>query len=238
MFVLTRAQVKLTKQKEKEGSNTGSSTTQTRRKKMKKLRQRRVENNLKDSDSDLSMKNLLKSRKDETKPPKVTTKLQEIEIATTKEKEPSNSNEGGSVIVDKVNETAEKMLRAWESRITSDTPFLPKLLEYPDPLQEKIDLVRNHQLIQDTQTMFEGPHPHINRQHENIPPSLEPIQEVIESEENKSKGREGEFLEEIEPEPRLEQEPDIPTLDDKMAKELWQDVQNHKEKEGGSDASQ
>ena len=56
----------------------------------------------------------------------------------------TKGNEGGYVIVDKVNETLEALLKSWESQLTSETPLPPKLLEYSDPLQEKIDLVKHH----------------------------------------------------------------------------------------------
>ena len=98
------------------------------------------------------------------------------------------SNEGGLIIVDKVNETLEMLLKQWEARLKSDTPFPPKLQEYPDPLQEKIDLIRNQQLIRDTQTTFEGPLAHIIRPPWMTKPELETIQEVADTEENVSQG--------------------------------------------------
>ena len=59
---------------------------------------------------------------------------------------------GGSVIANKVNETLDAILKAFESRVKIDTVIPPKLKEYPSPLQEKVNLVKNHQLIRDTQT--------------------------------------------------------------------------------------
>ena len=47
------------------------------------------------------------------------------------------------------------ILKAFESRVKPDTILLPKLQEYPNPLQEKLDLLKNHQVILDTQTMME-----------------------------------------------------------------------------------
>ena len=68
-----------------------------------------------------------------------------------------DTNSGGSVLVDKVNETLETILKAYEKRLTTDTTIPPKLKEYPSPIQEKVNLVQNHALIRDTQTMLEGP---------------------------------------------------------------------------------
>ena len=83
------------------------------------------------------------------------------------------------------------LLKQWESRLKSDTPFPPKLLEYLDPLQEKIDLTRNQQLIPDTQTTFEGPPVHILRIQKMTQPELETIQEVADTEEGASVSKSG-----------------------------------------------
>ena len=63
----------------------------------------------------------------------------------------------------------------------SKTPFPPKLLEYPRPLQEKIDLVKHQQLIRG-QTTFEGPLPYLAKQPSVTKPYLEPIQEATKME--------------------------------------------------------
>ena len=57
----------------------------------------------------------------------------------------------------KINETLESILKAYEKRLTADTVIPPKLKEYPSPIQEKVNLVKHHALIRDTQTMLEGP---------------------------------------------------------------------------------
>ena len=92
------------------------------------------------------------------------------------------------------------LLKQWESRLKSDTPFPPKLLEYPDPLQEKIDLIRNQQLIRDTQTTFEGPPAHILRSPKWTRPELETIQEVPDTEEDASVSTSGTKIEDAVPE--------------------------------------
>ena len=81
-----------------------------------------------------------------------------------------------------------------------DTPFPPKLLEYPDPLQEKIDLIRNQQLIRDTQTTFEGPPAHILRSPKWTRPELETIQEVPDTEKDASVSTSGIRVEDAAPE--------------------------------------
>lgn len=66
-------------------------------------------------------------------------RVEEVEKSASK----TRSNEGGSVIVDKVNETLDALLKAWSSRLTAETPIPLRLQEYPNALQEKINLVRN-----------------------------------------------------------------------------------------------
>ena len=140
------------------------------------------------------MKKILESRKEL---PKSDSQKNQGQGGQTKEDEDkqtseTKSNEAGSVIVDRVNETLEMLLKQWESRrLKLDTPFPPKLLEYPDPLQEKIDLIRNQQLIRDTQTTFEGPPAHILRSPKWTRPELETIQEVADTEEDASVSKSG-----------------------------------------------
>lgn len=89
---------------------------------------------------------------------------------------------------------------------------------------------------------FEGPPPYLARPPRVTKPKLEPIQEVTVIEESVSQeddrtNKEFKGQEEIEPNTPLEQELNIPTLDDKMAEELWQDVWKYKEKDGVSETS-
>lgn len=78
---------------------------------------------------------------------------------TTKgsKKESTESSEGGSVIIDRVHEPLQAALDAYSSCITPLTEIPKKLQEYPNPQEEKVRLVVHQQLIQETQTMLEGP---------------------------------------------------------------------------------
>ena len=112
------------------------------------------------------------------------------------------------VIVDRVNKTLEILLKQWESRLKLDTPFPPKLLEYPDPLQEKIDLIKNQKLIRDTQTTFKGPPMYILKLPNLTGPELETIQEVADTEEDASVSTSGTRIEDAAPE-EVKQEEEI-----------------------------
>ena len=190
------------------------------------------------------MKRILDSKIDKAKQESKKQKQKEKQQNTPGEKPASEtrSNEGGSVIVDKVNESLEMLLKQWDARLKSDTPFPPKLQEYPDPLREKIDLIRNQQLIRDTQTTFEGPPAHIIRSPWMTKPELETIQEVADTEENASQGDsetkiEPKVPEELEQEVQAEIVPEIPALVEATADELWKDVRKLKEKEGVTETS-
>ena len=87
------------------------------------------------------------------------------------------TNSGGLVLVDKINETLESILKAYEKRLTVDTVIPPKLKEYPSPIQEKVNLVKHQALIRDTQTMLEGPPPYSAGRLPMHVPNLEVIQE-------------------------------------------------------------
>lgn len=74
----------------------------------------------------------------------------------------------------------DAILNAWESRTKPDTILPPKLQEYPNLLQEKLDLLKNYYKITDTQTLMEGRLGQIGR-NTWVQPSLEPILETRES---------------------------------------------------------
>ena len=85
---------------------------------------------------------------------------------------------GGSVVADKINKTLNVLLKVFESQVKLDTIITHKLKEYPSPLQENMNLVKNHQLIQDTLTMIEGrPGPYVKEV--LFPGSLEKILEIF-----------------------------------------------------------
>ena len=57
----------------------------------------------------------------------------------------SEASSSGSVLVEKVNESLEAIKKAYESRITALTEIPPKLQEYPNPREEKINLAIHQQ---------------------------------------------------------------------------------------------
>ena len=95
----------------------------------------------------------------------------------------SSESSGGSVIVDKVNETLRAALDAYGQRITPLTEIPKKLQEYPNPREEKIRLAIHQEMVRDAQTTFEGPPPVIKRGPVLLRPSLETIPEVASSQE-------------------------------------------------------
>ena len=101
-----------------------------------------------------------------------------------------DTDSGGLVLVDKVNETLETILKAYEKWLTADTTMPPKLKEYPSPIQEKVNLVRNHALIRDKQTMLEGPPSFSMQRHPLFTPELEAISETSERELASDMGKE------------------------------------------------
>lgn len=96
----------------------------------------------------------------------------------------SSESSGGSVIVDKVNETLRAALEAYNERIPPLTELPKKLQEYPNPRgEEKICLAVHQEMVRDTQTTFEGPPPAIRKGPVSLRPSLETIPKVASSQE-------------------------------------------------------
>ena len=87
------------------------------------------------------------------------------------------SDLGDFVLVDKINETLESILKAYEKRPMVNTAIPPKLKEYPSPIQEKVNLVKHHALIRDTQTILEGPPSYLAGKLPMHVPDLEVIHE-------------------------------------------------------------
>ena len=88
----------------------------------------------------------------------------------------SKTSSGGSVLMEKVNENLEALLKAFDARITSNMILPPTLQEYPNPIQEKHRLVEHMKLIKEIQTKWEAPPKEVD----HIPklsPTLEPIDE-------------------------------------------------------------
>ena len=136
--------------------------------------------------------------------------------------------QGVQLLVDKVNKTLESILKAYEKRLTADTTIPPKLKEYPNPIQEKVNLVRNHALIRDTQMMWEGPLPYSTDRRSMHVPNLEAIQEMSENEKEMGIGDE---QEEKKRDPQLDI---IPSLQEDKVNELWEEVHKLKDQDEGS----
>ena len=151
-------------------------------------------------------------------------KNEKVELSSTSK----DTDSGGSVLVDKVNETLESILKAYKKRLTADTTIPPKLKEYPNPIQEKVNLVRNHALIRDTQTMWEGPLPYSTDRRPMHVPNLEAIQEMSENEKEMGIGDE---QEEKKRDPQLDI---IPSLQEDNVNELWEEVRKLKDQDEGS----
>ena len=93
----------------------------------------------------------------------------------------SETSSGGSVLVEKVNESLEAIKRAYESHITVLTEIPPKLQEYPNPREEKVNLVVHQQKIRETQALLKGPPKPIERGPRPFKTTLEPISKVSSS---------------------------------------------------------
>ena len=96
------------------------------------------------------------------------------------QEKPSSSqpSSGGLVIVDKLYEPLDAARKAFGSRIT-ETMILPKKLqEYPNPIEEKKRLASYQWLVQDIQTIWEGPLTKMKRGPISKKPALDTILEV------------------------------------------------------------
>ena len=76
---------------------------------------------------------------------------------SNEDKESTKPSSGGSVIVDKVNESLQAALDAYNNRVTPLIEIPKKLQEYPNPVEEKVRLAVFQQLIQETQSTLKGP---------------------------------------------------------------------------------
>ena len=75
----------------------------------------------------------------------------------------SKTSSGGSVLLEKVNENLESLLKAFEGRISKEMVLPDNLQEYPNPIEESHRLAKHMKLIRDTQTLWEAPPIVINR---------------------------------------------------------------------------
>ena len=55
----------------------------------------------------------------------------------------NSTSSGGSVLVDKKNKTLDSLLKAYEARLQDTTDIPPRLMEYPNPIEEKVNLVKH-----------------------------------------------------------------------------------------------
>ena len=63
---------------------------------------------------------------------------------------------GGSILVEKVNEHLDAIRMAHESCLAAQMEIPKKLQEYPNPLEEKVNLAVHMQMIRETQAILEG----------------------------------------------------------------------------------
>ena len=68
----------------------------------------------------------------------------------------SKTSLGGSILLAKVNENLESLLKGFEGQISKETILPKNLQEYPDPIEESHRLARHMKLIKDTQTQWEA----------------------------------------------------------------------------------
>ena len=110
----------------------------------------------------------------------------------------------------------------------ADIVIPPKLKEYPSPIQEKVNLVKHQALIRDTQTMLEGPPPYLVGKLLMHVPDLEVIHK------DSKNGIENNIVKESSEGSALDI---IPPLQNDIARELWEEVRNFKDKDENSSCS-
>ena len=76
----------------------------------------------------------------------------------------SKTSSRSLVLLEKINENLESLLKAFEGRITNKTILPSNLQEYPNPIQEGHRLAKHMKLIKDTQTQWESPPVVISRE--------------------------------------------------------------------------
>ena len=90
------------------------------------------------------------------------------------EKDPKVSD-GGSVLVERVNERLDAIRMSYKNSYAAEVEIPKKLQEYPNPREEKMNLVVHQQIIRETQTMLEGRPKPILRGPGPLKPTLETI---------------------------------------------------------------
>ena len=156
---------------------------------------------------------------------------------------------GGLILVEKVNEHLDAIRMAHKSRLAAQMEIPKKLQEYPNPLEEKVNLVVHMQMIRETQAILEGRPKLLTRGSIFLKPSLETIPKVTSSAERgskpgfpsvvaKSQQQEEETLDhehnEKQPLNATDFGDEIPELEETMAKEMWDVVQQRIDEESPS----
>ena len=156
---------------------------------------------------------------------------------------------GGLVLVEKVNEHLDAIRMAHESRLAAQMEIPKKLQEYPNPLEEKVNLAVHMQMIRETQAILEGRPKPLTRGPVFLKPSLETIPEVTSSAERgsdavvpsvlaKSQQQEEKTLDhehnEKQPLNATDFGDEIPELEETMAREMWDAVQQRIDEESPS----
>ena len=92
----------------------------------------------------------------------ITTRVNTPDPTTLAEKQEGNKDkdskvsEGGFVLVERVNEHLDAIRMAHENCYAAQVEIPKKLQEYPNPREEKVNLVVHQQIIRDTQAILEG----------------------------------------------------------------------------------
>lgn len=142
----------------------------------------------------------------------------------------SETSSGGLVLVEKVNESLEAIKRDYESRVTALTEIPPKLREYPNPREEKVNLAVHQQRIRETQALLECPPKPIERGPRPFKATLEPISEVSLGMENEGEGLAPADLVSRD---KLTKNADlgdtVPEIEEAIAREMWEAVRQKAE---------
>ena len=161
----------------------------------------------------------------------------------------SKVSEGGSVLVERVNEHLDAIRMAHENCYAAQVEIPKKLQEYPNPREEKVNLVVHQQIIRDTQAILEGQPKPILRGLVPHKPTLETIPEASSSTELGSEYQTPPSY--PEPTPRVQfttnerreesiaKSPfndDIPEVEEITAQEMWDAVRRNVDEAQSADS--
>ncbi|MGJ2631344.1 hypothetical protein ACR8J5_22150, partial [Salmonella enterica subsp. enterica serovar Paratyphi A] len=148
----------------------------------------------------------------------------------------SSSDKGGSVTIDKVDDSLQAMKIAMDNRVALKNELPKALAEYPCAVEESAQLQFHQKLIEHNQTLLEGPPPRLVHR---LPPfhiNLEPIiedprtmeQPELEPRESplvvpdSEEGGSGNACQTTRNGPNESES--IPSLDEELATQLWEEV--------------